>query len=46
MSGEIIAILAVGVALAGVIFTSLKGTEDTAARGHEAAIRARGAGGA
>ena len=46
MSGEIIAILAVGVALAGVILTSLKGTEDTAARGHEAAIRARGAGGA
>ena len=27
MSGEIIAILAVGVALAGVILTSLKGTE-------------------
>ena len=27
MSGEMIAILAVGVALAGVIFTSLRGTE-------------------
>ena len=27
MSGEIIAILAVGVALAGVILTSLRGTE-------------------
>ena len=27
MSGEIIAILAVGVALAGVILTNLKGTE-------------------
>ena len=27
MSGEIIAIVAVGVALAGVILTSLKGTE-------------------
>ena len=46
MSGEMIAIVAVGVALAGVILTSLKGTETRLREDNEAAIRARGAGGA
>ena len=60
MSGEMIAIVAVGVALAGVILTATRGLRQDMsrletrlrddirqlARGHEAASRARGAGGA
>ena len=43
MSGEMIAIVAVGVALAGVILTSLRGTEGRSATMAPAAFR-RGSG--